>query len=211
MKKLSIFAALCSLAMAGLSTAARADTVLIVDFQNTDTTSGDVLQGNLTIDETTDTITGVASDFSGASPDPSFTFTDLNGDQPLFNVGDSITATAVPGTSQVISDSTTGVTLDWTSVTSVPFACSACLGGAYTVVSFNGTGGGPPNNTIQVGGVVEDSMYPGDYVLEMEGTNGVTPPPPPPPPAVPEPSSIAFPLAAGLVGLVAWRKKAGAA
>jgi len=155
-----------------LAIPARADSTLIIDFVSTDTTSGDVLQGNVTIDLTTDTITSITNDFDGCCslPDPNLTFSDLNGGNPLFNVGDSITATAVPGTSQVITDSTTGVTLDWTSVTTNGFACSACLGGEYYTVSYNGTGSGGGPNTLEVGGTVEDNFLPGDYVTEMEGT-----------------------------------------
>ncbi len=76
-----------------LNTPARADAILTIDFVSTDLVQGvtdNVLQGNLVIDETTGTITGITDDFNGCCgfPDPNFQFSDLNGGNPLFNVGD---------------------------------------------------------------------------------------------------------------------------
>jgi hypothetical protein len=158
-----------------LAIPARADSTLTIDFVSTDTTnnpSTDVLQGNLIIDTTTNTLTGITNDSNGCCgfPDPSFTFADLNGGNPLFNVGDSVTASAVPGTSQTIVDSTTGVTFDWTSVTTDTFPCGACGGGVSYQVSYNGTGPGGGPNTIVIGGVVVDSFTVGDGVVEITGT-----------------------------------------
>src|SRR5580658_986049 len=186
---------LCSLAVIGLSTPARADIILTIGFQYTQLNSPlDVFAGDLQIDTATNTITGIVTDGGSAIPDPDFTFSDLNSGNPLFNVGDSVTLTPMlvtdASTSQVISDSNTGVTLNWASLTINSFLCTACNNDVFYEVNYNGP---ETVNQLLIGGVVKDTFEPGSGVIEYTtGTASAPPPPPPPPPAVPEPSSVAF-------------------
>jgi hypothetical protein len=180
---------LCSLSAIGLSTPARADVQLNIGFAFTALNSGDVFAGNLVIDTVTDKISGITNDFTTPPPDPNFTFSNLNGGNPLFNVGDSVTVTPMlvtdATTSQVISDTNTGVTFNWASVTTNSFTCGACDGGVFYNVAYNGP---ETVNQLLIGGVVKDSFEPGSSVIEFTtGTNGGSGPPPP---TVPEPATL---------------------
>ncbi len=201
---------LCSLAVTGLSTPAHADILLTIGFQYTQLNSGDVFAGNLVIDTATDKITGITTDGGTAVPDPEFTFSDLNGGNPLFNVGDSVTLTPAfvtdASTSQVISDSNTGVTFNWASVTTNSFLCTACNNDVFYEVSYNGP---ETINQLLIGGVVKDSFEPGSGVTEFTTGKASAPPPPPPPPAVPEPATLLPLLGMGwtIVGISRRRMK----